>query len=134
MALDDIPVRAEDGDLSGSAPAVLREIASLLELLVRTGDGGSIDLSSLPLTQADRRWLLGRLGKGEVEISLAIGGRSRIVETGYPGVWWVEHHNEQDALTGEFIEVSYAPELVYAHPDDAENGLESLKTLLSELS
>lgn len=134
MALDDIPVRSEEGELSGSAPAVLREIASLLELLVRTGDGGTIDLSSLPLTPADRRWLLDRLGKGEVEISLAIGGLSRIVETGYPGVWWVEHHNEQDAVTGEFIEVSYAPELVYAHPDDAEDGLESLKTLLSELN
>ncbi|HEX8978337.1 MAG TPA: hydrogenase expression/formation C-terminal domain-containing protein [Parasulfuritortus sp.] len=132
--LADIPVVMDDGGLTGSAPAVLREVAALLETLCRTGETASIDLRGLPLSLADRRWLLERLGKGEVDIALDIGGGSRIAETAYPGVWWVTHDNEQGVQVGEFIEVSYVPELLAPHPEDVENGLDSLKTRISELS
>ena len=135
MPLHDIPVQVETdvGRLSGNAAALLREIAALLEALVRLGEGGAIDLKSLPLSAADRDWLLERLGKGEVEINLNIAGGSRIRETAYAGVWWVEHRGENGATTSEFIEVSYVPELVSAHPDDVESGLDFLNSELAEL-
>ena len=134
MPLHDIPIQVAGiaGQLTGNAAALLREVAALLESLVRTGEGGAIDLKSLPLSPADRDWLLERLGQGEVEINLNIAGGSRIVETAYAGVWWVAHRNENGIITSEFIEVSYAPELVSAHPDDVESGLDFLNSALAQ--
>jgi hydrogenase-1 operon protein HyaF len=132
--LGEIPVSSEAGGLTGSAPAVLREIADLLDRLQRTGETGTIDLGGLPLSPADRRWLLEQLGKGEVEMTLDAGGSSRMVETGYPGVWWIEHRNEQETKVAEFIEVAPVPELIPAHPDAVASGLEKLQIRISELS
>jgi hydrogenase-1 operon protein HyaF len=132
VGLEDIPVTVGtpvDG-LTGQAEAVLREIAALLERLVADGEKGSIDLRSLPLSSADRDWMRTRLGKGEVSISLDAGGASCISETGIAGVWWVEHRDEQEALGSEFIEVTYVPALVAAHPEDVADALEQLKNSL----
>lgn len=133
MALPDIPIVSEDGTLTGNARAVLREVETLLDALLRTGEGGFIDIRGMPLSAADRRWLLEQLGKGEVEVSMDIGGRSCILETALPGVWWVEHRDERDNPVSEFIQVAYVPELISAHPDDVESGLEYLKNRISEL-
>lgn len=128
MWLEDIAVSVAGGEefLTGNAAAVLREIGSLLEQLAQTGDGGCIDLASLPFSSADRSWLQAKLGKGEVEVSINAGGPTTIVETGTPGVWWITHRNEQNAKSGEFIEVTLVPELVATHPDDVLLGLDSL--------
>lgn len=132
--LDEIPVHSEEQTLTGAAPAVLREVAVLLEKLAVNGETGAIDLRGLPLSPGDRGWLQERLGKGEVEIALALVGDSTIRETAFPGVWWVVHRNERGAVESEFIEVARIPELVLAHPDDIEIGLENLKSAISELS
>jgi hydrogenase-1 operon protein HyaF len=132
MAIEDIPVAVatpSDG-VTGQAEALLREIAALLERLASDGVGGVIDLRSLPLSPADLHWLQDRLGKGEVSISLDAGGASCILETGIAGVWWVEHRDEQDEMRSEFIEVTYAPALVAAHPDDVAAALEELRKSL----
>jgi hydrogenase-1 operon protein HyaF len=128
MWLEDIPVNVSGGDqfLTGNAAAVLREIASLLEQLSQSGDGGCIDLASLPFTSADRAWLQEKLGKGEVEVSINAGGPTTILETGTSGVWWITHRNDQNAKSGEFIEVTLVPELVATHPDDVLSGLDNL--------
>jgi hydrogenase-1 operon protein HyaF len=129
-----IPVITETDGLTGTAPAVLREIAEMLAHLLQTKETGLIDLRNLPLSPADRDWLREHLGKGEVTMTLATGGRSQIRETAFPGVWWIEHHNEQDVLYSEFIEVAYVPELALAHPDDVIRGQESLNSKLTEIS
>lgn len=128
MWIEDIPVNVTGGEefLTGNAAAVLREIASLLQQLSQNGEGGCIDLASLPFSSADRTWLQERLGKGEVEVRISAGGPTSILETGTPGVWWITHRNEQGAKSGEFIEVTLVPELVATHPDDILSGLESL--------
>lgn len=133
MALPDIPVVAGDGALTGNARAVLSEVDTLLDSLLRTGEGGMVDVRGLPLSVADRRWLLEQLGKGEVEIHMDLGGRSCILETAYPGVWWIEHRDERDNPVSEFIQVAYVPELISAHPDDVESGLEYLRSRISDL-
>lgn len=133
MPLADIAVVSEDGALTGNAQAVLREVETLLDALLRTGEGGTVDIRGLPLSAADRRWLLEQLGKGEVEIHMDIGGRSCILETALPGVWWIEHRDERDNPVGEYIQVAYVPELISAHPDDVESGLDHLRTRISEL-
>ncbi len=109
------------------AAAVLKELERLLERLLRLGQGGSVDLGSLPLGSADRDALQTRLGRGEVEILLEAGGHSRLLETGLPGVWWVQHHDETGAPAAESLDVSWVPPIVPAHPDDVRAGLEGLK-------
>lgn len=135
MGLTDIPVTVEKaaGDLTGNAQALLGEIAALLQRLLATGEGGAIDLASLPFSPADRAWLEKQLGRGEVEIHLQAAGLSTFHETAFPGVWWVSHHNEAGVRVGELIEVAHIPELVIAHPDDVKSGSERLNDLINGL-
>jgi hydrogenase-1 operon protein HyaF len=138
MSLEAIPIHvinappAEPG-LTGNAPPLLREIAELLRCLLETGETAAIDLSALPLTPADLDWLRDKLGEGEIAVTLQASGESTLNETACPGVWWVTHHNEQGAVTSQFIEVAFVPELVKAHPQDVEIGRENLEFLISDL-
>ncbi len=137
MSLDAIPVHvintpAAESGLSGNALPLLREIAELLRRLLETGESGTIDLSALPLTPADLDWLHDKLGEGEIAVTLQANGESTLNETACPGVWWVAHHNENGALTSQFIEVASVPELVKAHPRDVENGWERLELMISD--
>lgn len=138
MSLEAIPIHvinappAEPG-LTGNAPPLLREISELLRCLLETGETAAIDLSALPLTPADLDWLRDKLGEGEIAVTLQAGGESTLSETACPGVWWVTHHNEQGAVTSQFIEVALVPELVKAHPQDVEIGRENLEFLISDL-
>ncbi len=137
MSLDAIPIHvinappAEAG-LTGNAPPLLRELAEQVKRLLATGEASAIDLSALPLTPADLDWLREKLGTGEISISLQANGESTLNETACPGVWWVTHHNEQGAVTSQFIEVTWVPELVKAHPQDVQIGYEYLELMLSD--
>jgi len=136
MSLDAIPIHivhsAEPG-LSGNAPPLLRELAEQVKRLLATGESSAIDLSALPLTPADLDWLQEKLGTGEIRVTLQANGESRLNETACPGIWWVTHHNEQGAVTSQFIEVAFVPELVKAHPADVAIGLETLELMISDL-
>jgi hydrogenase-1 operon protein HyaF len=143
MSLDAIPVvvmntsensLAADRGLSGNAPVLLREITELVQRLLASGEASAIDLRALPLTPADLNWLREALGQGQVVATLEAEGESTLSETVCPGIWWVTHHNEQGAVASEFIEVTYVPELLKAHPDDVRIGLEHLELLISDLS
>ena len=139
MPLDAIPVVAvppglRAGELSGNAPALLREIAEMLRRLLSSGDASAIDLQALPLTPADREWLREHLGVGEIAITLNADGESSLNETACPGVWWVTHRNPRGAVVSEFIEVVFVPEVVKAHHEDVVIGLEHLDLLISDLS
>lgn len=135
MTLDIIPIHVmppgEPG-LTGNAPPLLRELLEMLRRLLGTGESAAIDLSALPLTPADLDWLREKLGVGEISITLQASGESTLNETACPGVWWVTHRNEQGTVTSQFIEVTFVPELVKAHPQDVEIGLEYLELLLSD--
>ena len=138
MSLDAIPIHvinapsAEPG-LTGNAPPLLRELVELVRRLLETGEPSAIDLSALPLTPADLDWLRGKLGNGEISVTMQASGESTLDETACPGVWWVTHHNEQGAVTSQFIEVTFVPELVKAHPQDVAIGREYLELLISDL-
>ena len=138
MALDVIPIHfvntpSGEPGLTGNAPPLLRELLEQVRRLLATGEPSAIDLSALPLTPADLDWLREKLGSGEISVTLQASGESTLNETGCPGVWWVTHHNEQGAVTSQFIEVTLVPELVKAHPQDVAIGQEQLELMISEL-
>ena len=138
MSLDAIPIHlvntapAEPG-LTGNAPPLLRELHEGVRRLLATGEASTIDLSALPLTPADLDWLRDKLGRGEIAVTLQANGESTLDETACPGIWWVTHHNEQGAVSAQFLEVAFVPELVKADPQDVIIGQEYLELLLSDL-
>lgn len=105
-------------NVTGMARSILSEISKLLQALATNESTGSIDLRSLPLTEADRRQLEEALGRGEVSLDLELAGRSSIWETGYPGVWWIRHRGAQDKVSSEEIAVCRVPDILKSHPAD----------------
>ena len=138
MSLDAIPIHVvplpsgEPAGLSGNALPLLHELAEGVRRLLESGETTAIDLSALPLTPADLDWLRDKLGQGEIAVMLEANGESTLNETACPGIWWVTHHNEQGAVTAQFIEVTFVPDLVKADPQDVGIGLERLELLISD--
>jgi len=137
--LTDIPVRIEptfptqppSGGLGGGVAAILSELATLLERLVRGEPAGSIDLRSLPMSPQDRAELQRVLGEGEVQATIDARGLSKIRETRISGVWWVEHFDEQGELIAELIAVSRIPEILASVTDEMAAGARNLRALIS---
>ncbi|MHB1216090.1 MAG: hydrogenase expression/formation C-terminal domain-containing protein [Thiobacillus sp.] len=138
MSLDVIPIHLvntppDKTGLTGNAQPLLHELAEQVKCLLASGDASAIDLSALPLTPADLDWLKVALGVGEISVTLQASGESTLAETACSGIWWVTHRNEQGAVTSQFIEVAWVPELVKAHPQDVAIGLETLELLIADL-
>jgi hydrogenase-1 operon protein HyaF len=139
MKLEQIPVVAQyqpapAAMLSGNARVLLCEIAECLQKLLDCGENTTIDLLAMPLNAVDLDWLRERLGQGEVRITLEADGESTLQETNCQGVWWVQHHNPAGGVMSAFIEITPVPDLVRAHKDDMQSGLERLKWLINDLN
>jgi len=117
VKLEHIPVRVTGGP-SGLPDAILMEIAELLERLVDEGINGAIDLRSLPMSDEDRACLEDRLGYGEVNATLDVAGQTEIIETAYPGVWWVRHLDGRGRVAAEQIVVTRVPDILISPPED----------------
>ncbi len=116
----------------GNATPLLHEIEVLLSDLLATGKSASIDLRSLPMLPGDYEGLREALGDGEVSATVDAMGPTQVRETAVHGVWWVTHYNSDDTVIAEFIEVTYMPEILRTHPADAREGLDSLRTRLTQ--
>lgn len=117
--------------VTGMALSVFAEIADMLERLATDGTTGAIDLRSLPLTDADRAQLEELLGRGEVETTLDISGRSTVRETAYPGTWWICHRGAEDRVSSEEIAICPVPEILTAHEADIRAAAARMREELS---
>jgi hydrogenase-1 operon protein HyaF len=104
----------------------------MLEALAADGTTSSIDLRSLPLTDADRQQLEEMLGRGEVSAELEVAGRSSIWETAYAGAWWVRHRGAGDKISSEEIMVCPIPEILITHAADIESAAHRIKQEMLE--
>lgn len=118
--------------VTGMARSVMAEVAKLLENLADKGESASIDLRSLPLTEADRAELEELLGRGEVQIQLHVAGSSEIWETAYTGAWWIRHRGAGDKISSEEIAVCPVPEILSAHPADIGAAAKRIRQDLQE--
>jgi len=132
--LKDIPIYVQAGeDYSvGNIRALLTEIAARLEKLVSDGETGMIDLNSLPLAPGEYEQLRQTLGQGEVSARIEAIGPSEIIETRYPGVWWVTHYNVEGDIVADMIEIAHIPEILKSQPVDISEGLELLRVQLND--
>lgn len=130
--LADIHIKVQTPGADANARAVLRELESLLQRLLSTGEEASIDLGSLPLSPEDYELLDASLGKGEVSAEVDSLGVTQIDETGISGIWWVTHYNADDEVMAEFLEVSWCPEILLTTQEDVSDGLERLRACLAQ--
>lgn len=118
---------------TGMALAIMTQVAQMLEALSITGETGSIDLRSLPLTEADRKQLEDLLGQGEVKAELEVAGTSTVRETAYPGAWWIRHLGAGGKLSSEEIAICPVPGILAAHPADIDASAARIKHTLDEI-
>ena len=119
---------------TGNAGPVLHEIKHALATLLETGEPTIIDLGAIPFAPGDERQLDEVLGEGEVQATLTIMGKSYVQETGIPGVWRVDHFNDAGETQSRFIEITFMPDIMKTHSEDAERGLATLKERLLNLN
>lgn len=106
----------------GNVAPVLNEIAHALDRLLETGEPTVIDLASLPFGPGELDDLEERLGTGELSAELDALGPSRIRETTYPGVWWLEHRNTEDVVVGRYVEITFTPAILRSQEADIAAG------------
>jgi hydrogenase-1 operon protein HyaF len=130
--LKDIPIyaQAEESYSVGNIRALLAEIAARLEKLAGSGETGMIDLNSLPFAPGEYEQLRQTLGQGEVSARVEAIGPSEIIETNYPGVWWVTHYNVEGDIVADLIEIAHVPEILKSQQVDIRTGLELLRSQL----
>lgn len=132
--LQDIAIKVESSDTSsvGNIAALLAEIGTQLEQLIKQGTSSMIDLKSLPLSALEYEQLRFTLGQGEVTARLEAIGPSEIIETQYPGVWWLTHYNVEGDIIADMIEIATVPEILQSQPEDMQAGLMRLQALLAQ--
>lgn len=105
--IGDIPAQSEAAQ--GNVRPILFEVLHALDKLIDDDIPTTIDLGSLPFAPGELHELEAALGKGEVSAHLDALGASQIHETAYPGVWWIEHRNVHDEVTGRYVEITRTP-------------------------
>jgi hydrogenase-1 operon protein HyaF len=132
--LKTIPIyaQAEEAYSVGNIRALLAEIAARLEKLAGSGETGMIDLNSLPFAPGEYEQLRQTLAQGEVSARVEAIGPSEIIETRYPGVWWVTHYNVEGDIVADLIEIAWLPEIIKSQPADVLAGLELLRAQLND--
>ena len=125
----DIPVEIAQPS-TGMADAVLHELLNHLRAFIDSNQSHVIDLSSLPMSETDKRDLEERLGQGEIRAVLSSMGDSKIFETNYSGIWWIKHYTTDEVLIAEFIEITAVPEILRSHDDDIRQSITELEKLI----
>ena len=106
----------------GNVRPILFEVLHALDKLLEDDTPTTIDLAGLPFGPGELDRLEAALGNGELDAELNALGKSRIRETAYPGVWWIEHRNANDEATGRYLEVTRIPEILCSQDADIVAG------------
>lgn len=130
MSLNAIPVHTETV-ATGNLRPVMHEIRQALSDLIVHGTHGMIDLHSLPFSPQEYAALDEFLGEGEIDLTLNVLGKTRLRESGYAGIWRIEHFDDNDKRIGYFIEIGHVPEILRSQCDDIKEGLAAMTTILA---
>lgn len=89
-----------------------------------------VNLTSLPLSDGDLRFLDEVLGTGPVETLSRGYGDCKITSTAYPGIWWVRYTNSMGTLILNTLEVTDIPAVACAAQEDIEDSRRRFQELL----
>ncbi|HEX6736147.1 MAG TPA: hydrogenase expression/formation protein [Azonexus sp.] len=117
-----------------NAPPLVEEIR-LQAAAWQPGDAAHvINLTLLPVSDADLDTLYGWLGHREVSILSRGYGNCRITSTRLKNVWWVQYFNSMDTLILNSIEIVDMPEVALAAAEDFADSQERLREYLDMLA
>jgi len=119
-SVNEIPVQVEAG--YGNVQPILVEVMHALDKLLDDNTPTTIDLAGLPFGPGELDHLEEALGHGELVAQLDALGNSRIRETAFPGVWWIEHRNVNNEVVGRYLEVTRLPEILCSQDADIGAG------------
>lgn len=119
----------EPDDVMNALP-ILTELESACTEFRRNGQDHSINLSLLPLSDADVEFLDARLGRGPVDILSRSYGKCQVISTGIANVWWVRYYNAMNTLILNTLEVTDVPSVVAAAPEDLADSATRLEEIL----
>lgn len=125
----DIVIGDDDPGLMNAKP-ILAEIIDRNRLFSQHKKTHVINLSLLPVNDADVRWLIDKLGYGGVSILSRGYGNCRITRTKLRHVWWVQYFNSTDAMILNTLEITDMPEVACAAPEDIRASHERLQVML----
>jgi len=106
----------------GNVRPILNEVRHAIDRLLESDEPTTIDLAGLPFGPGELEHLEATLGTGELAAKLDALGTSRIRETAYPGVWWLEHRNAFDEVVGRYLEITRTPEILSSQDADIVAG------------
>jgi len=89
-----------------------------------------INLTLLPLSAADTRFLGETLGSGPVETLSRGYGDCQITSTAYPGIWWVRYTNSMGTLILNTLEITDIPAVACAAQEDLDDSRKRFSELL----
>jgi hydrogenase-1 operon protein HyaF len=91
----------------------------------------SVNLSLLPLSEAELEFLDERLGRGTVDILSRSYGKCQIISTRSRDVWWVRYYNSMGILILNSLEVADVPVVVHAAAEDLRDSAQRLDEILA---
>ncbi len=125
----DVTADGVDAELANALP-ILVELQSHHEAYTNGGAPHSINLTLLPLSEAELEFIDQRLGRGPIDILSRAYGKCEVISTGTAGIWWVRYYNSMGVLILNTLEVVDVPNVVKAAPEDLADSAERLKEIL----
>lgn len=128
------PINADTAGVAAernNALAILVELDAACTTYANTSTAHSINLTLLPLSDADLEFIDARLGRGPVDTLSRSYGKCQVSSTLSPNVWWVRYYNSMGTLILNTIEVVDVPQAIAAAPEDLEDSAHRLDGILT---
>jgi len=90
-----------------------------------------INLTLLPLSEADVEFLDERLGRGPVDVLSRGYGKCQIISTQVANVWWVRYYNSMGTLILNTLEVVDVPQVLCAAAEDLRDSGTRLEEIIA---
>ena len=126
----DVVLKDAPDDVTNALP-ILVELESYRQQYSAGQQPKVINLSLLPLADADLEFLDEQLGHGPVEILSRSYGKCQVSATLVPDVWWVRYFNSMGILILNTLEVVDVPHVACAAPEDLRDSALRLDEILA---
>lgn len=114
-----------------NAPSILVELDNYRQSYLPGAPTRVINLSLLPVSDADLAYLDHTLGRGPVEILSRSYGKCQVSATAVPAVWWVRYYNSMSTLILNTLEVTDVPQVACAAAEDIRDSATRLDEILA---